>query len=78
MSTYSPVPFSDGGPPPASLLEQRYGDRDALDRALFAYLQQVAAPRVKSDDVAVLEKGLYYLRRAEAVQHCAEERSATP
>ncbi len=74
IDTYAPIPLE--GPPPATLLEERYGDRDALDRALFAYLQQVAQPRVKSDDVPTLEKGLYYLRRAEKLSALTEDQRA--
>ncbi len=74
IDAYAPIPVE--GPVPPSLLDQRFGDRDALDRALFSYLEQVAQPRVKSDDPAVLERGLFYLRRAERLSAMTEDQRA--
>ncbi|MGQ0507887.1 MAG: IF-2 protein [Myxococcaceae bacterium] len=71
MDTYAPISLE--GPAPGSLLEESYSDRDALDRALFSYLEQVAQPRVASDDIPTLEKGLVYLRRAGRLSALTEE-----
>ncbi|AKJ02160.1 hypothetical protein ATI61_108450 [Archangium gephyra] len=72
---YAPLPFE--GRDVSALLEQRFTERDELDRALFPVLEGLARPRVQSDDPAVLEKGLYFLRRAELLSGLTEEQRRT-
>lgn len=67
------APLGVEGRDVTSLLERRFTERDELDRALFPLLEQLAQPKVQSDDPAVLEKGLYYLRRAELLSGLSEE-----
>jgi hypothetical protein len=62
--SYAPLPL-DGMPPDPALLQQRFTDRDELDRALFEVLQKLALPRVATDDPAALERGFFYMQRAE-------------
>jgi hypothetical protein len=72
---YAPIPLE--GRDVSSLTEQRFTERDELDRALFPVLEGLARPRVQSDDPALLEKGLYYLRRAELLSGLTEEQRRT-
>jgi hypothetical protein len=72
---YAPIPLE--GRDVSSLMEQRFTERDELDRALFPLLEGLARPRVQSDEPAVLEKGLYYLRRAELLSGLSEEQRRT-
>lgn len=72
---YAPIPFE--GRDVSSLMEQRFTERDELDRALFPVLEGLARPKVQSDDPALLEKGLYYLRRMELLSGLSEEQRRT-
>jgi hypothetical protein len=72
---YAPLPLE--GRDASGLLEQKFTERDELDRALFPLLEALARPRVLSDDPAQLEKGLYYLRRAELLSGLTEEQRRT-
>ena len=72
---YAPLPLD--GQPPGSLLERRFTERDELDRALFDLLERLARPRVMSDDPQALERGLYYVRRAEKLGGLSEEQRRT-
>jgi hypothetical protein len=72
---YAPLPVE--GRDVSALVEQRFTERDELDRALFPVLEGLARPRVQSDDPAVLEKGLYFLRRAELLSGLTEEQRRT-
>lgn len=72
---YAPVPLE--GLPPGGLLERRFTERDELDRVLFDLLEQLARPRIASDDPQALERGLYYLRRAERLNGLSEEQRRT-
>jgi len=69
--TYAPIPLE--GRDVSGLLEQKFTERDELDRALFPVLESLARPRVQSDEPAQLEKGLYYLRRAELLAGLSDE-----
>ncbi|WP_309895213.1 IF-2 protein [Archangium sp.] len=73
--TYAPIPLE--GRDVSTLLEQKFTERDELDRALFPVLEGLARPRVQSDEPAQLEKGLYYLRRAELLSGLTEEQRRT-
>ena len=73
--TYAPLPLE--GRDVSALLEQKFTERDELDRALFPVLESLARPRVQSDEPAQLEKGLYYLRRAELLAGLTEEQRRT-
>ena len=73
--TYAPIPLE--GRDVSGLLEQKFTERDELDRALFPVLESLARPRVQSDEPAQLEKGLYYLRRAELLAGLSDEQRRT-
>lgn len=62
--TYAPLPI-DNTAIDSSVLQQRFTERDEVDRALFEIIKTLAQPRVIADDPATLERGLYYLRRAQ-------------
>src|SRR5262249_24191721 len=68
---YTPIPLEGTGI--GGLAEQRFNDRDDLDRALFDVLARLATPRINSDDPQALERGVYYLRRAERLSGLSEE-----
>lgn len=72
---YAPLPFE--GRDVSALMEQRFTERDELDRALFPVLEGLARPKVQSDDPALLDKGLYYLRRMELLSGLTEEQRRT-
>lgn len=74
--TYAPLPL-DGHEVPQSLLTQRYTDRDELDRALFSQLEALARPRIASDKPEQIERGVYYLRRADRLAGLSEEQRTT-
>lgn len=68
---YAPIPLD--GTSVGSLSEQRFTEREELDRALFDVVGRLAKARVASDDPKVLEQGLYYLRRAEKLSGLTNE-----
>jgi hypothetical protein len=68
---YAPIPLE--GQPAGTLILEKFRDRDELDRALFTLLEQLARPRVATDEPQALEKGLYFLRRAEKLSGLTEE-----
>jgi hypothetical protein len=74
--TYAPIPL-EGHDVPQSLLTERFGERDELDRALFTQLEALARPRIASDEPQRVERGVYYLRRADRLTGLSEEQRAT-
>lgn len=72
---YAPIPVE--GRDVSGLVEQKFTERDELDRALFPVLEGLARPKVQSDDPELLEKGLYYLRRAESLSGLTDEQRRT-
>jgi hypothetical protein len=74
--TYAPIPLETYDVP-QSLLMQRYTERDELDRALFTQLEALARPRIASDEPQRIERGVYYLRRAERLTGISEEQRAS-
>jgi hypothetical protein len=69
--TYAPIPLDRLQV--GALLERRFTDRDDLDRALFDVLEKLARPRVYSEEAADLDRGLYFVRRAEKLKGITEE-----
>ena len=69
--TYAPIALE--GHAVTSLVAQRFTERDELDRALFPVLEALARPRIATDEPAVVERGVYYLRRAERLSGLSEE-----
>jgi hypothetical protein len=67
------APLGVEGQDVSGLLTQRFTERDELDRALYPLLEKLAAPKVLSNEAEVLEKGLYYLRRAELLSGLTDE-----
>jgi len=72
--TYAPIPLEGHGV--ATLVTQRFTERDELDRALYPVLEALARPRIATDEPAVVERGVYYLRRAERLSGLSEEQRA--
>jgi hypothetical protein len=70
--TYAPIPL-EGYRVESSLLAKRFDDRDELDRALFGVLEQLARPRLDSDEPKTLERGFAYLRRAKRLPGITQE-----
>jgi hypothetical protein len=68
---YAAIPLEGTGI--GNLAEQRFNERDDLDRALFDILSRLASSRMNSDDPQVLDRGVYYLRRAEKLSGLTEE-----
>ncbi len=74
--TYAPIPL-EGHEVPSSLLAERFSERDELDRALFPQLEALARPRIASDEPQKVERGVYYLRRAERLTGLSQEQRTT-
>src|SRR5512140_950835 len=74
--TYAPIPL-EGHEVPSSLLTERFSERDELDRALFPQLETLARPRIASEDPQKVERGVYYLRRAERLTGLSQEQHTT-
>jgi hypothetical protein len=72
---YAPIPVE--GQDVTALSQQKFTERDELDRALFPLLESLARPRIASDEPARVEQGLYYLRRAEKLSGITEEQRLT-
>jgi hypothetical protein len=70
--TYAPIPL-EGHQMESTLLAKRFDDRDELDRALFEVLEQLARPRLDSDDPRTLQRGFAYLRRAKGLPAITQE-----
>jgi hypothetical protein len=68
---YAPIPLE--GADVTALLEQRFSEREELDRALFPLLETLARPRINSDEPQRVEQGVYYLRRAMKLTGLSEE-----
>ncbi len=68
---YAPIELE--GTSPMGVVNVKYEDRDSLDRALFNVLENLARPRVNSDDPKLLDQGLYYLRRADKLSGLGDE-----
>jgi hypothetical protein len=73
--TYAPIAL-EGHPVETFLLSERFNDRDDLDRALFGLLEQLARPRLASDDPKALAQGFSYLRRAKRLPAITQEQRA--
>ena len=72
---YAPLPLE--GRDVAALLARTFTERDELDRALFPVIEGLARPKVVAEDPVLVEKGLYYLRRAELLSGLSEEQRRT-
>ncbi len=68
---YAPIPLD--GNSPGRLVDERFTERDELDRALFDLVGHFAKAKVNSEDPKVLEQGLFYLRRAEKLSGLSDE-----
>lgn len=68
---YAPIPLE--GQTAGTLLERKFSDRDELDRALFELLERLAVERITSNNPQELERGLYFVRRAERLSGITEE-----
>jgi len=68
---YAPIPLE--GQDVTELAQRRFSDRDELDRALFALLERLAGQRITSEEPAALERGLYFVRRAEHLSGISED-----
>ncbi|MEW5738831.1 MAG: IF-2 protein [Myxococcota bacterium] len=72
--TYAPIDLE--GNTSLSVLNQKFQERDELDRALFTVLSMLASPRVASDAPKDWEKALVYVRRAERLTGLTEDQRA--
>jgi hypothetical protein len=71
LDTYAPLTLE--GTSPMGVVGLKFGDRDELDRALFSVIEPLAKPRVASEEPTQLDRGLYFLRRAERLQGLSAE-----
>ena len=71
------APIDTHGHPPGRLLEQKFTEREELDRGLFELMEGLARPRVVSDDPKELEEGIYYLRRLEKLTGITDSQRKT-
>jgi len=72
---YAPIELM--GNNPVGLTQERFGDRDELDRALFGVIELLAKPRVESDDPKDLEQGLSLVQRAEKLVGLTEDQKTS-
>jgi hypothetical protein len=71
------APFDLLGGTAAGLEGARFDERDAMDRALFQFLEGLARPRLVSDDPAVLNQGLVALGRMQKLGGITDEQRKT-
>jgi hypothetical protein len=74
-ASYAPIDLLGGGA--AGLDGARFEERDALDRALFQFLEGLARPRLVSDDPAILQQGLLALARMQKLGGITDEQRRT-
>lgn len=60
-----------------TVVGQKFGERDELDRALFQVIELLARPRVASDTPRDLDKALALVRRAARLSGLSEDQRAT-
>jgi len=72
---YAPIPLE--GTSVGRLVEERFSDREELDRALFDVVARIASVRIASDDPLALQRGLNFLRRAQKLSGLSEEQRVT-
>lgn len=68
---YAPLPL-EGGANVSSLLGKRFQDRSELDQALFPVLAEQARLKLQAQEPEAVERGLYYLHRAELLTGLTE------
>jgi hypothetical protein len=60
-----------------TVVGQRFGERDELDRALFKVIEMLARPRVNSDAPRDLDRALALIRRGEKLKGLSDEQRVT-
>jgi len=74
-AAYAPIDLLGGTA--AGLDGARFEERDAMDRALFDFLEGLARPRLVSDDPNVLSQGLLALGRMQKLGGITDEQRKT-
>jgi hypothetical protein len=74
-AAYAPIDLLGGSP--AGLDGAHFEEREALDRALFSFLEGLARPRLVSDDPAVLSTGLALLGRMQKLGDITDDQRRT-
>ena len=74
-AAYAPIDLLGGTA--AGLDGARFEERDAMDRALFDFLEGLARPRLVSDDPNVLSQGLVALGRMQKLGGITDEQRKT-
>jgi len=74
-AAYAPIDLLGGTA--AGLEGARFDERDAMDRALFQFLEGLARPRLVSDDPAVLSQGLVVLGRLQKLGGITDDQRKT-
>jgi hypothetical protein len=74
-AAYAPLDLLGGGA--AGMDGARFEERDAMDRALFQFLEGLARPRLVSDDPAVLSQGLVALSRMQKLGGITDDQRKT-
>ena len=74
-AAYAPIDLMGGSA--AGLDGAKFEERDALDRALFGFLEGLARPKLVSDDPAVLSQGLAALGRMQKLGGISDEQRKT-
>jgi len=74
-AAYAPIDLMGGTA--AGLDGATFEERDALDRALFGFLEGLARPKLVSDDPAVLNQGLAILARMQKLGGVNDEQRKT-
>jgi hypothetical protein len=74
-AAYAPIDLMGGSA--AGLDGAKFEERDALDRALFGFLEGLARPKLVSDDPTVLSQGLAALGRMQKLGGTSDEQRKT-
>jgi hypothetical protein len=74
-AAYAPIDLMGGSA--AGLDGAKFEERDALDRALFGFLEGLARPKLVSDDPTVLSQGLAALGRMQKLGGISDEQRKT-
>jgi hypothetical protein len=72
---YAPIPLD--GKSADSMLNERFTDRDELDRALFTFMKDQADPKVVSDEPKVVDEGIALMSRMEKLSGITEDQRAS-
>ena len=75
VDAYAPLALE--GNMPVGVTQMKFQDREELNRALFSVMQMIAKPRVTSEAPKDLERGLYFVHRAEKLTGLTDDQQVS-